>query len=183
MSNRFMYEFVSADTVHHWTQNNILNSNRKVHGITAYFKWKPFKGSAVDLTFRQDFASRDPFMYISGSEYLIDTVNTKYNFNYTLSMAINEDLVSKIKFAKVYLNQVHGGYYPKGGAYLTSWGFNTGFDMLTAPLFFNLAFEAGLNFSYIDLNDDNGNFGFPNNNIDAGDNVIEFFLGVRWGFM
>jgi hypothetical protein len=91
-------------------------------------------------------------------------------------MSINEAFVSKIEFAKIYLNQIHGGYYPKGGAYLTSWGFNTRFDILTDPLFFNLAFEAGLNFLYIDLNDDNGNFGFPNNNIDAGDNLLEFFL-------
>lgn len=183
MSNRLMYEFTDVNTAMYWTQNNTLSSGRKAYGITSFFKWKPYRGTALDFSFRHDFLTRTPFMYLDDSDLRVDSVNTKNNFTFALSLLMNEKLVSAIKYAKIYLNQVHGAYYPKGGTYFASWGFNTGFDILTAPLFFNLAFEAGLNFTYIDLNNEIGIFGFPNNNIDDKDNLLEFFLGARWGFM
>ena len=183
MSNRIMYEYTDENTVVYWTHNNTLSADRQAYGITSYFKWKPFRGTALDLSLRHDFLTRDPFMYVDEADFRVDTINTKNNFTFTLSMLMNEKLVPVIKYAKVYLNQVNGGYYPKGGTWFASWGFDTGFDMLTAPLFFNLALEAGLNFTYIDLNSASGIVGFPNNNIDTKDNLLEFYLGVRWGFM
>ena len=137
----------------------------------------------MDLTFRQDFLTRDPFMAFSDTGYTMDTKNRNNNFHYTLSLLMNERLFRPIKYAEIYFNQVHGGFYPKKARYLTSWGFNTGFDMMTAPLFFNIAFEAGLNFSYIDLVDEYSQWGYCNNNIDSGDNLLEFYIGIRWGFL
>ncbi len=182
MSNRLRYES-SGDTLFYHTQNNQLSADRKSYGFTGFFRMKPFRGTAIDLSYRQDFLTRGPFTTYSDSGYIVDSTNTNNNFGYTLSLIINEKLLSKIKYAEIYFNQTHGGFYPKTGGYLASWGFNTGFHFMSAPLFFNLAFDAGLNFTYIDLYDQNSVFGVQNNNIDAGDNLIEFYIGIRWGFL
>lgn len=182
MSNRLRVQSIINDTVTYQTQNNFLSENRKSYGFILFFRVKPIKGTAIDFSFRQDFLTRYPFMDFIGSEYKVDSSNINNNFEYTLSLIMNEELWSPIKYAEIYLNQIHGGFYPKTATYFASWGFNTGFDILTAPLFLNIAFEAGLNFSYIDLYDSNLNWGFPNNNIDSGDNLLEFYVGFRWGF-
>lgn len=183
MSNRLRYEPVAGDTVVYWTQNNMLSEDRKSYGFVIFFRVKPIKGTEIDLTFRQDFLTRTPFTAKTVGSVATDTTSEKNNFSYTLSLKMNDRLFAPIKYAEIYFNQIHGGFYPTGGKYLASWGFNTGFDLLTAPLFFNIAFGAGLNFTYIDLYDDNLNFGFPNNNIESGDNLLEFFVGIRWGFL
>ena len=184
MSNRLRYDQFDMDTVFYWTQNNMLSEDRKSYGFILFFRANPFKGTAVDLSFRQDFLTRYPFTErTEGGSVGTDSTTKKSNFNYTLSIMMNEILFTPIKYAEIYFNQTHGGFYPTGGEYLASWGFNTGFKVLTAPLFFNLAFEAGLNFTYIDLYDENLNFGFPNNNIESGDNLLEFFIGIRLGFL
>lgn len=184
MSNRLRYEQIEADTVFYWTQNNMLSKDRKSYGFVLFFRASPFTGTAVDLSFRQDFLTRTPFTVNTGDGSVgTDSTSKKNNFTFSLSLRMNERLFDPIKYAEIYLNQTHGGFYPIGGKYLASWGFNTGFDVLTAPLFFNLAFEAGLNFTYIDLYDAGLNFGFPNNNIESGDNLLEFFVGIRWGFL
>ncbi len=184
MSNRLRYEQIKEDTVFYWTQNNMLSEDRKSYGIILFFRASPFKGTAIDLSFRQDFLTRYPFTdKTNDGSVETDSTTKKNNFNYTFSLMMNERLFAPIKYAEIYFNQTHGGFYPTGGKYLASWGFNTGFDVLTAPLFFNLAFEVGLNFTYIDLYDASLNFGFPNNNIESGDNLLEFFVGIRWGFL
>ena len=183
MSNRLRYERIAADTVVYWTQNNMLSEDRKSYGIIVFFRVKPIKGTEISLSFRQDFITKTPFTeYIAGT-VVTDTSSKKNNFNYTLSLIMNDKLFAPIKYGEIYFNQIHGGFYPTGGRYLASWGFNTGFDLLTAPLFFNIAFKVGLNFTYIDLYDTNLNFGFPNNNIESGDNLLEFYAGFRWGFL
>lgn len=180
MSNR-LRQFARNDSVYNYTQNNIISPHRKAFGFDLFFKMKPFKGSVIDFTFRQDFITKYPFTYLV--QNITDSVNIKNNFALDLSMEINQELWGPIKYAQAYIKQVHGGLFPKTARYFTSWGFSTGFELLTAPLFFNLAFEAGLDFSYIDLNDQLGKWGQLNNNIDAGDNMLEFYLGIRWGYL
>ncbi len=182
-SNRLMFEELEDDTIQYWTQVNTLSKNRRAFGFKTYIRAKPFKGSAVDFTIKHDFLNRKPFMRLDNGEYIVDTFNIKNNFDFSLSFSINKELFKYINFATLYLSQENGGYYPKGGTYFASWGFNTGFDVLTAPLFFNLAFEAGLNFSYVDIYDERGMFGLPSNNVDNGDNILEIYVGTRWGFM
>jgi hypothetical protein len=144
---------------------------------------KPVRGASIDVAFQQDFLTWDPFMVLDGSLYVRDSVNTNNNFSYSASFSINEKLLPFIKYAKAYVNQTHGGYYPKVGNYFASWGFNAGIDVLTAPLFLNIALEAGYIFSYIDLYNSNHEFGVLNNNIDQGDNISQFYIGVRWGYL
>ncbi len=184
------------------TQNNNINHYRKAYAFAASFATTIIKGTSIDLTFQQDFLAhekykvrflRTVFDTISISPIDIDThlvsidttllLNENNNFGFTLSFSINENLLKPIKYAKVFLNQVHGGHFPNTGNYFSSWGFNAGFELLTAPLFFNIALEGGLIFTYIDLYDENGILGMLNDVIDNNDTLLEFYLGLRWGFL
>jgi|GEM_PF-2013677 len=175
MSNRLRVESIINDTLIYSTQNNALSGDRHSYGFVLFFRVKPVKGTFIDFAFRQDFLTREPFAS--------DSTLKKNNFNYTLALIMNDKLFAPIKYAEIYLNQVHGGFYPQGGRYFGSWGFNAGFDLMTAPLFLNMAFKAGLNFGYIDLFNESSDFGALNDNIDRGDYLLEFFLGLNWGFM
>jgi hypothetical protein len=125
---------------------------------------------------------------LSTTQFLPDTVYSierkevrralKENFSFYLEVAINDSLLPQIKLAKIYLRQSNGGLFPPHGSYYFSgWGFNAGLYALSAPLVANLAFELGFDYFFLDMD--------PafNNHVDPNDAVIEFYVGVKWGFL
>lgn len=191
MSNRLRIDEITNDTIYYKTQNCMLPSQRKAYGICAFFNTNPIKGTAVALNYRQDFLTRT--IYKAQYQETVNNVVTKTkdttiylkeknNFSYTLKLLMNDTLFQYIKYAELFLNQIHGSYFPEGGKYFASWGFSTGLHALSAPLFFNLAFETRVLFTYLDLKNSYGKVMF-NNNIDPGDILIEFCIGIHWGFL
>ncbi len=187
MSNRTRIRKISSslDTLYFNTQN-MLFDERESYGFTGFFNMTPRKGMDIRFHMRQDFLTKSDNIninYFTGDSITDTTGKETNSFDFGLSFSINEKLLKPFRYAAIYANQVHGAYYPQNGTYFTSWGFNAGFDLLTAPLFFNIALDAGLIFTYLDLYDENGNFGFPNDNIDSGDYLFQFYLGLKWGFL
>jgi hypothetical protein len=183
MSNRSRVGYYRQGTLLYQTQNNILSNRRRAYGLLLFFNMNPFTGTEIQVQIKQDLFTYDPYMVIKGTGYVADRVNSNNNFSYRLAFEINEKLTPLIKYARVYVEQDHGGYYPVMGSYFTSWGFRFGIDVLSKPLFWNIALEAGYVFSYIDLYDSQGNFGSLNNNIDQNDNISQIYFGIRWGYL
>jgi hypothetical protein len=186
------------------TQNNSLDPFRRTFGFDGFFSIAPYKGIFIDFKFRQDFASHrrqdvtcnrtvitettlsDSSIHFDTSDVKKDTtlfLDEKINFGYSLSVSINDELWKPLKYGRAYINQINGGYFPKGARYFSSWGFNAGLDLITSPLFLNLSFETGLLFTYIDIYNENNEKNYLNNNIDNNDTFFEFYFGIRWGFL
>ena len=85
-------------------------------------------------------------------------------------------LFKYIRYAEIVLQQSHGRLYPPGGFPFISWTFLGSYDVITIPLFFNIAFETGGRFFYIDTGSER------NNQIQSGDFFFEARLGINWGF-
>ncbi|MBN1983080.1 MAG: hypothetical protein JW795_16220, partial [Chitinivibrionales bacterium] len=181
LSNRQRMAASGKDTVYLNTQNNILSTDRRAYGAGLSYAIAPLQGLTVEAELHHDFLTEHPFMDFINSHYVPDTINTKNNFAFRLQVSVNEQFFKPIAYARLILEQTHGGYYPKMASYFASWGFSTRLDASSSELFWNLAFEGGIYFSYLDLFTDDGTLGL-NNNIDGGDTMFEFYLGIKRGF-
>ncbi|MBN1576341.1 MAG: hypothetical protein JW913_07315 [Chitinispirillaceae bacterium] len=164
-------EFI--DTV--LTPNNVLSRERHTMGFSLFLKINPFRGTDIDLSYKQDLIGKRTVKVVS-----LDTIVSRtvpFDFSFRLRAAINDSLLKFIRYAEVSLQQSHGPLYPAGmGLPFYSWTFNGGYDVLTVPFFFNIAFETGGRFFYIDTGrrrDDR---------ISRGDLIGEFRAGINWGF-
>lgn len=164
----------SIDTL--FTQNNILSNKRSTTGFSLFYKLNPWKGSAIDFSWQQNFIERNSFVIFHQDSTSTSRNAAMGDFSFNLKFSVDENLLHFMKFADIYVRQTHGALYPSLGTYFYSWGFESGFDLLTMPLFLNMAFKAGGKFYYFD----NGNL---NNNIDPGDMFFEFYAGLQWGFL
>jgi hypothetical protein len=190
LSNR--NRLFSADTITYIrTQSSYLAEDRYANGFIASFGASFFKGTALDLRIRHDFASRDVFtldaidsvgLDTDDPDAPLDSVASRNNFSLEASLSMDERLLPAIAYGSVYVRQAHGAYYPENGTYFGSWGLAIGGELITAPLFAKLAFDAGVQYSFLDLDFASEDEKF-NNLIDPGDAVFEFRLGLRWGFL
>lgn len=166
------------------TQNGLLSDQRTAPGVFVDFGAAFFNGTAVDLHLKHDFGSDHPLKRFDD-----DSSKGRNNFSYRLSVAAGRNFYNLFNFAELYLQQYHGGYYPagveagEGATYFASWGFETGLDIISRPLFANVALQGGFNFRYLDLDPDLSDSRRFNNNIDRDDRVTEFYIGALWGFL
>jgi len=149
-----------------------LSRDRSTMGIRLFCNASPLRGLDLRADLRHDLIGNTPLASHDG-----DSTFVRRSYDFYLYAGINEELVPKVKTARIYLMQSHGGYYPESGSYFDSWGTCAGASVLTVPLFFNLALEAGVEYYLLDID---GRF---NNTIDDDDRVFEFHAGVRWGVL
>lgn len=155
----------SSDTLL-FTQNTILSSRRFCSKLELFFGMNPVRGAALAFSYKQNLYDTYPIA--------IDSNYSGPDLTIGLSCTINDSLWRPIKYGTMYLEETHGGLYPRTTVF-PSWGFRAGADVVTNPILFGVGFSAGFSWSYLDMK--------FNNVIDPSDKVAEFHLGLRYGFL
>lgn len=157
------------------TQNNSLSQKRQSTGFALTFKANPIKGMDVDVYYKQDFASKNTLNLFHSTFETDSARDIPGDFTLMAKCKVNDSLVPFFKYADIYVQQYHGRLYPGDSKIFSSWGMQSGFNILTQPIFKNMAFEAGGKLLYIDGN--------SNNAVDNHDFIFEFCIGMQWGFL
>ena len=148
------------------TQNTLLGTRKSTGKIELSFGINPVRGMSLAASYKQNML--DNYAYAKDPNY------TNPDLELGLSFSVNDSLWKPIKYATVYFQETHGGLYPIK-TIVPSWGMRTGFDLVTNPILFGVGLSAGFSLYYLDMN--------SNNAIDPNDNVTEFYLGLRYGFL
>lgn len=156
------------------TPNSILTAERKTVGVSLFYKMNPVPGTDIEVTYLQDIYGKNTLKQVYSDS--TGAGNMPGDFSFRLRGAINDTLFRYIHFAEIIFQQAHGRIYPAEGLPFLSWAFEGGFDVVTVPLFFNVAFETGGRFFYIDTGTER------NNRIESSDMFFEFRFGINWGF-
>jgi hypothetical protein len=169
MSNRA--RVISTAALHDTllTQNGLLSDRKSTGKLELFFGISPVKGTALNAFYKQNIFDRHPLAYPAA-----DSLYSGPDLSLGLSFSVNDSLWRPLKYAAVYFQETHGGLYPPKSIF-PSWGLAAGFDAVTNPILFGVGLSAGVSWYYLDMNADN--------KIDAQDNVIEFSLGLRYGFL
>lgn len=178
-SNRYrVWRRTKNDPLTFQTQNNILSPNKTSQSIELSFGLNPVLGSSVEAGYRLHMSDRNVLNpKIAGS----DTLLAVRDFDLSIKASVDERIIPVLKILSLDIKQIHGGLYPAVGNYFASWGFSLGLFAASRPLFANMAITGGFDFYYLDMLNSSGQSNYQNNNIDAGDNVFDLFLGVEWG--
>jgi hypothetical protein len=169
--------FVNGDTASHnytiETVNSLFSTDRRAIGMTVKYGFNPVKGLDLSLLYTQNFYERNTFIDI------VDSTETKFPLNYSIkaSVGVNDLLFRYIKYADVYFTQRNGTYFPAGGKPAVSWQTETGFNLQTIPVFYNIALETQLRYFYLE------NTATQNTVINKDDHIIEWYCGIVWGFL
>ncbi len=156
------------------TQNNVLSTERKASGFHLSYELSPFEGTCAKFSYKQDFATSNAFADTSQKD--------RNNYSFGLTLSIDDKFFKPIRFARLYLCQDHGGYYPAGARFFASWGLMSGFELYSSPFFRGLGLHLAGDFYYLDIDPLSTDRGRYNNNIDAGDFVFDLLLGAKWSF-
>ena len=151
------------------TQNTVL-SDRKASGkLDLFFGISPINGIALNAFYKQNIFDSHPLAYPAA-----DSNYSGPDLSLGISFSVNDSLWHPIKYGTIYCQETHGGLYPTKTVF-PSWGFAAGFDLVTNPILFGVGLSAGFSLYYLDMN--------SNNAIDPIDKVMEFYLGLRYGFL
>ncbi len=156
------------------TPNNFLPRDRRAFGISAFCKMNPFRGTDVDISYKQDISARNNISIVSNDSVVTQTVNGDFSFN--LRLAINDSLVKFIKYAEISLRQAHGRMYPAKGLPFAGWTFAGEYRISSIPVFNDFVFETAGRFFYIDKGP------VRNNRIERDDMATEISISINWGF-
>ena len=155
--------------------NSILSPDRSALGVSFTYNVNPIKGIDVALSYKQNFKERNTF--VVGTDTTDSSSAARLDYSYSVRCAINDSLLRFVKYAGVYVNQTHGTLFPATGKPFLSWNSEAGAEIQTNPLIFNIAIETRLRYFYLD----NGRN--PNNFINDQDHIIEWYFGIKWGFI
>ena len=156
------------------TPNNFLSRKRRTFGVSLFYKMNPFRGTDIEISYIQDLVGKRAISIVS-----LDSVRTRTvsgDFSFRLKAAISDSLVKFIRYAELSLQQSHGRLYPAEGLPFAGWTFIGGYDVMSIPIFFNIAFETGGRFFYIDAGR------FRDNRIEGDEFIAEIRAGINWGF-
>ncbi len=148
------------------TQNSILSPRRMGSKIELTFDVNPLKGMLLGFTYRQNIFENYPMLF--------DSNYTDPDLAFGVFFSVNDNLVKPLKYASVRLEETHGGMYPRNTVF-PSWGFHAGVEAMTNPILLGLGLCGGFSWYYLDMN--------SNGQLDAADNVLEFYVGLRYGFL
>jgi hypothetical protein len=148
------------------TENSVLNSRRLGTKLELFYGMNPLRGLSFSLMYKQNI--------FENYALLADTNYSDPDLSFGLSLSVNDSLWHPIRYGAAYLEETHGGLYPRGAA-VPSWGFRAGLDVVSNPIIFGVGLSAGVSWYFLDQN--------SNNRIDSGDNIVEFYLGLRYGFL
>jgi|WetSurMetagenome_2_1015567.scaffolds.fasta_scaffold02058_2 hypothetical protein len=148
------------------TPNSVLNTGRLGTKLELFYGMNPVQGLSFSLGYKQNIFDNRVF--------LTDTAYHDPDLSLGLNLSINDSLWRAIRYGTLYVEEVHGGLFPKGTVF-PAWGLRAGFDVITSPIIFGVGLCGGLSWYYLDMN--------ANDRIDSGDGVLEFYLGLRYGFL
>jgi hypothetical protein len=120
----------------------------------------------LELVLRQNFIERHSFVN--------DTAKQSPHTDFSVSLSVNDSLVKYIRFGEIYLRQQHTGLFPQGSSLFSSWGFCFGTSLVTEPFMYDICLNAGVSFSYLDMN--------FNNRVDSEDGLFQLSLGISRTF-
>lgn len=160
------------------TPNNILDKKRQSLGMSFFFSRNLHRGAALECSYQQEFKGKKSVHVPGGGVGAADTVSRtiRGGFAFKLKGMVNDSLVKFIRYGELSLEQSHGRLFPDLSSPFASWTFQAGYIVRTIPLFFNMAFETGARFFYIDSGSE------LNNRIDDDDALFEISAGIHWGF-
>jgi len=158
------------------TQNGLLSPKRRYNGFFLDVGAVPVEGASLNFSWSGEVFTRSPFT-ATPNDVRIN------NYSLGLSAAIDDSLMPMLKFGEIYARQIHGGYFPAGARLFSSWGVEAGLNVLTAPIYANIACEGGLRIFYLDLDDSSAPSARFNQVVDHGERLVEVYAGVRWGFL
>ncbi len=166
MANREMLFDTAAAQDTLVTQNSVLNTRRLGTKLELFYGMNPLRGLSFSLMYKQNI--------FENCALLLDTNYADPDLSFGLSVSVNDSLWRPIRYGAAYVEETHGGLYPRG-AVIPSWGLHAGLDIVTNPIIFGVGLCGGMSWYLLDMN--------SNNRIDPGDNVVEFYLGLRYGFL
>lgn len=155
--------------------NSILSPRRSTLGVSLFYKMNPVKGVDISLSGKQNLKERKSF--VMSTETGDSSFSARPDYSYSLRFAINDSLVKFINYFGLYLNQNHATLFPDGSSVLRSWNTEAGVELLTNPLFYNIALDTRCRYFYYDHSKRS------NNLINKEDHIIEWFFGIKWGFL
>jgi hypothetical protein len=165
MANRWKTLPTSTGDTALITQNSILSKKRICQGLLLGFGMNPYKGTAVELSVRQNLVENHSFS--------IDTVEASPGTDIALSLRADETLFKPLRYAQAYIRQEHMGLFPPHSSLFSSWEFSAGLAAATHPLYFGISLQGSFFFQFLDLN--------FNNKIDPGDGMTVFTIGLSRG--
>ncbi len=111
-----------------------------------------------------------------------DTLNDTLSFTNTklyVRAAIDDSLLPGIAYACFTFRSLHGGLFPAGGSLFNAYNSSVEFSITTKPLAYNLYFQGGIDVRFVDIYNQDGEFGAPNKRIDPPD----FFTTLRFAIV
>ncbi len=155
--------------------NSILSPRRSTLGVSLFYKMNPVKGFDIALSGRQNLKEKKSF--VMSTETGDSSFNARPDYSYSLRLAINDSLVKFVNYFGLYLGQNHATLFPDGSSVLRSWNTEAGIELLTNPLFYNVAFDTRCRYFYYDHSKRS------NNLINKEDHIVEWYFGIKWGFL
>jgi len=154
--------------------NSILSKKRSAIGASLFFNANPIKGTDISLSFKRNMIERNTFVVTT------DTSDTSYgaspDYSYSFRFAVNDLLVSFLKYAGIYVRQNHVSLFPNEGSPMLSWDCDAGIEIQTIPLFYNISLDASCRYFYLD------NSVLQNSIINDDDHIYQWYFGIKWGF-
>ena len=155
--------------------NTALSKKRVSNSAFLTIGANPIKG--VDVNLGCSYAFHTKNVFVTWDSTAGSSAKSPNDFSFDLRFSMNDELFSYVKYGSLYIRQHRGFLFPRTGDFLTSWNTEAGFDCMTQPLYRDLSFEAGGRLFYLDREP------HPNDAVDPGDRVMEFFASVIWGFL
>jgi hypothetical protein len=150
------------------TQNTMLSRHKADGKVEFSFGINPVRGISIEANFA-------PMLY-NRSAIADDSSANIGGVDFGLSLSVNDSLFAPIKWGTLYVRQTRTDLYPPRSPF-PSWGFQAGLELMTNPILFGVGFSAGFSLFFLDLVKYNGT-------VDpATDNVLEFSIGIRRGFL
>jgi hypothetical protein len=156
----------TADTI--VTQNTLLSKHKFDGKFELALGLNPRPGMSIMADVEPTFFNRkaialDPSANIGGIDF-------------GLSLLVNDSLFKPLKYGKLFISQTRTDLYPSNSPF-PSWGFTAGLELISNPILFGIGFSAGFSTYFLDMVK-------YNNRVDpATDNVLEFSIGIRRGFL
>jgi hypothetical protein len=150
------------------TQNTMLSKRKYDCKFEFAFGINPRKGLSImaniaPTIFNRHAIELDPSANIGGVDFGV-------------SISVNDSLFAPVKYGTVYFRQTRTDLYPPRIP-MPSWGMQAGVEVISNPILFDIGFSAGFSLFFLDMV-------FYNNRVDpATDNVLEFSIGIRRGFL
>jgi len=152
------------------SQNTVLSKHKADAKFEVKFGINPVKGSVLELMVAPMIYNRHAIAPALDSSANIGGVD------FGLSFTVNDSLFAPVKWGTVFFRQTRTDLYPTRSP-MPSWGLQAGVEIMTNPILYGIGLSAGFSFFFLDM------LKYNNTIEPASDNVLEFYVGLRRGFL